>query len=135
VPEGRTTLGLGGQNNLLGRTTVLGRRVWMQDAAVLMRVGPLDAAAFEDFLPGGSAHVAMSELTRLYAGPDIDARLQLVVSSDDVTAARLGSARLGWSSWLRFARGPVLRHTTPPEAAADDQVHVRLTRRRADVRP
>jgi len=124
VPEGRTFLGVSGQNNLLGRTTVLGTRVWMQDHGIQIRVGPLDAAAFQDFLPGGSAHVALAELTYLYAGRDIDVRVQLVVAHTEVSAARLGSARLGWSSWL----------LTRPASAADDQVHVRLAPASGEVR-
>jgi type VI secretion system protein ImpH len=135
VPEGRTILGRRGQNNVLGRTTVLGTRVWMQDTAIRMRVGPLDAAAFREFLPGGAAHVALAELTRFYAGPDVEVRLQLVVATGHVTAAKLGSARLGWSSWLLAARGPALRRTAQPGSAADEQVHVRLTPAAGDNRP
>jgi type VI secretion system protein ImpH len=125
VPEGRTFLGVSGQNTLLGRTTVLGTRVWMQDHGIEMRVGPLNAEVFDDFLPGGSAHVALAELTHLYAGRDIDVRLQLVVRPADISPARLGKARLGWSSWL----------LTRPASAPDDQVHVRLSPAPGQVRP
>jgi type VI secretion system protein ImpH len=118
-PDQRTRIGVEGRNNAIGSTAVVGSRVWIQDAGIMLRLGPLDADRFDGFLPGGRAHAALNEIVRLYAGPDLDIRLQLVLRADDVSRARLGAARIGWSGWLR----------TTPATDADSQVRVRLSGR------
>ena len=104
-----TRLGRSGRNTALGTTTVLGTRVWLQDAGIRLKIGPLSAERFASFLPNGEAHWALAELVRLYAGPDVRVRLQLVLERRDgwkVASTRLGSAVLGCTSWLRTAASP-----------------------------
>jgi predicted component of type VI protein secretion system len=40
-----------------------------------------------------------------------------VLRAEDVSQARLGASRIGWTGWLRSA----------PPATPDEQVHVRLS--------
>src|SRR5262245_64794173 len=115
-PEHCTRIGITGKNQALGRTAVVGTRVWIQDAGVQLRLGPLDAAQFGSFLPGGDAHEALAELVSFYAGDDVRVAIQLVVRPEDVAQARLGQSRVGWTGWLKTAH----------RALPDDQVHVRL---------
>jgi len=116
-PEHCTRIGVTGRNQALGRTAVVGTRAWIQDAGIQLRLGPLDAAQFGSFLPGGDAHAALAELVSFYAGDDLRVAIQLVVRPEDVSQARLGQARIGWTGWLQ----------TMHRALPDEQVHVRLT--------
>jgi type VI secretion system protein ImpH len=115
-PDQRTAIGSSGRNNHLGQTTTVGSRVWIQDAGIRLRIGPLDYDAFAGFLPGGQAHRTLAELVRIYAGASLHVGLCLVVKPEEVQPTRLGASRLGWSSWL-LGR---------PATAADDQVRLGL---------
>jgi type VI secretion system protein ImpH len=113
-----THIGAHGCNNMLGRSATLGTRVWIQDAGIRLRVGPLEGAAFEALLPGGPAHDALLELTHFYAGAHLHVDVQLVMRGPDVSQATVGASRLAWGGWLR--------RTPLPES--DDQVRVRMRR-------
>src|SRR5262249_30806307 len=113
-PDQCTTIGTPGRNNALGHTTTIGTRAWVQDAGVELRIGPLPTSQFEDFLPGGPAHAAAHDLTRLYAGSLLRVSLQLVLAPSQ--AERFETSRLGWTARLAAL----------PQGHEDDQVHVRL---------
>jgi type VI secretion system protein ImpH len=74
----------------------------------------LARAAYQAFLPGGSAHRALRELTRLFGGEAFEFELQLVLARDEVPACVLGpdegeALPLGWNTWIRtvpFGRDP-----------------------------
>ena len=100
----RTRLGRTGRNQRLGEA-VLGRRVWDWQARFRLTLGPLSRKQFESFLPGERGLAELAELVRFMVGPAQDFHLELVVEPPEVPTARLGQARLGWSSWL-----PTYRH-------------------------
>lgn len=107
--ENRTRLGRSdGANNALGRTAVLGARVWDQQAKFRVRLGPLDLRQFLDLLPSGTAFRPLAELARFFAGQELDFDVQLVLKAAQVPRCRLGDTsaegpRLGWSTWLKTA--------------------------------
>src|SRR5262249_18069235 len=116
-PDECTHVGVAaGRNNAIGHNAVVGTRVWIQDAGVVLRIGPLSARQFGDFLPEGAAHGALAEIVRFYAGADLKVRIQLLLRPEDLSQARLGQSRIGWTGWL---------HTRDAERP-DDQVRVRL---------
>jgi type VI secretion system protein ImpH len=115
-PDQCTHIGVAGRNHAIGQTAVVGTRAWIQDAGVLLRIGPLTAAQFGEFLPEGAAHDALGEVVRFYAGADLKVGIQLLLRPEDLAQARLGESRIGWSGWL---------HTRDVEHP-DDQVRVRL---------
>jgi type VI secretion system protein ImpH len=91
-----------GKNQRLGDGVVLGTRVWDQQGAFEVELGPLDGHQFPDFLPVmGKAYGPLCELTRFYAGREFEFAFRLVVAARAVTETRLGQARLGWTSWLK----------------------------------
>jgi len=96
---------LGRQNYQLGVNAICGSRVWDRQSKFRVRIGPLRHEAFENFLPGGSAYKPLMQLSRLFAGLELDFDVQLVLRAGEVPACRLRSAgagaRLGWSSWLK----------------------------------
>jgi type VI secretion system protein ImpH len=100
--ENHTRLGV--QNHRLGSNAILGSRVWDRQSKFRIRIGPMSCAAFESFLPGGSANEPLMQLSRLFAGYELDFDVQLIVAAAEVPACRLqskGGARLGLSSWLK----------------------------------
>jgi type VI secretion system protein ImpH len=112
-PDDCTRIGASGGSRALGRDAVLGSRLWDQQAAFELEIGPLDDAGLADFLPTGSAYLPLCELVRFWVGVDLEFTIRLVVAKDAVPAAELGrGARLGWTSWLK----------TRPLAADDGQI-------------
>ena len=71
-----------------------------------MELGPLEFEQFNRLLPSGQAYPTLVQLTKLFAGPELDFDVQLLLRSDEVPATRLESTesyapRLGWTTWLK----------------------------------
>jgi type VI secretion system protein ImpH len=98
-----TTLGISGQNQILGDSATLGTKVWDQQGKFELRVGPLSAEELLLFLPDGTAFAPLCELTRFYVGNELDFEIILMARKGDIPIPGLGSAmgpRIGWTSWL-----------------------------------
>jgi type VI secretion system protein ImpH len=113
----------------LGEGAVVGRRVWDQQGAFELELGPLTRAQYLDFLPTGWAFRPLCDLVRFYVGDELDFSFRLTLKAGETaetrlsgaqlgSASRLGSmrltdatgARLGWTAWLGSgARGPETR--------------------------
>ena len=98
-------------NCQLGVDAVAGEQVWDVQSKVRLRIGPLRYDQFlallpdHDPQPGRKTFFALSHLTRLYLGPELDFDVQLVLKADEVPACQLNSdavvgAHLGWNAWL-----------------------------------
>jgi type VI secretion system protein ImpH len=103
APEQSTCLGVG--EATLGHDAFCGPRVWQRDARMRIEVGPLTKKRFEQFLPGGSAHVALERLLHILTGPTLEYQIQLVLAREEVQSLSLDSdrilaGRLGWDGWL-----------------------------------
>lgn len=103
-----TRIGASGQNAILGQTAMAGTRVWDQQGAIELYLGPMALVQFIDFLPSGPGYDCICRLTSFYAGPELVFRIRLGINAADVPPARLLPAkpvaiptRLGWTSWLR----------------------------------
>ncbi|MGZ5848604.1 MAG: type VI secretion system baseplate subunit TssG, partial [Ramlibacter sp.] len=85
-----------------GQSAVLGARSWRPDLRVRVRIGPLDRAQFERFLPQGAAARALRTLLGLFATPTLSYEIVLVLRRDALQPARLadGGRRLGIDSYL-----------------------------------
>lgn len=95
-----------GQNCSLGRSVVIGRRVWSVENKFRIQLGPLTYDQFRRFMPQGDGLTALCQLVRAYAGPEFDFDVQPVLKAAEVPACRaetVGPARsqLGWNTWLR----------------------------------
>jgi type VI secretion system protein ImpH len=102
----RLGAGAGEANNVLGRTALLGRRFWDQQARFRLRIGPIGFGFFCELLPCGREFRALAQLTRFFVGQELDFDVQLVLRRDEVPRCRLGDTgprgpRLGWSTWLK----------------------------------
>jgi type VI secretion system protein ImpH len=101
-----TRIGVTGCNNILGHSALAGTKVWDQQAAFRVELGPLNFEQFNLLLPSGQAYPTLVQLTKLFAGPELDFGVQLLLRADDVPATRLESTetyapRLGWTTWLK----------------------------------
>lgn len=111
VPEsGRTHLGARGQGmalgGVLGRSALLGERVWQRHLRVAVEVGPLSHRRFLDFLPGGTGARALRHWLTLLHGPALEYEVRVQLRQPDVRTLRLASdrpaaeGRLGWDSFM-----------------------------------
>jgi type VI secretion system protein ImpH len=108
-PECRTRLGAA--NATLGDDALAGDRVWNVEGKFRLRVGPLAYREFLEYLPDSApasprkSFFLLCQLARLYAGPELDFDVQLLLRAADVPACRLSpdpaaGPRLGWNCWL-----------------------------------
>jgi type VI secretion system protein ImpH len=105
-PEDRSSLGASGRNNALGRTLVVGERVWDVRSKFRLRLGPLSIEQFEAMSPDGRAFRSLCQMARLYVDGELDFDVQFVLRADEVPECRLSGgsargARLGRDAWLR----------------------------------
>ena len=91
-------------SELLGAGAVVGDEVWDQQSVVRVKIGPLSLSRYLDFLPTGSAYQPLRDITRFFAGNEIDFEVQLVLRRGEVPSCELGAEgdvapRLGWVTW------------------------------------
>lgn len=106
---GRSSLGRrrgAPSNNVLGDGAVLGSRVWDQQAAFGVRLGPVSFARLCQLVPSGEDFVALLQLVHFFAGPECDFDVTIGLNGWEVPGCQLGAAgamgpRLGWSTWLK----------------------------------
>jgi type VI secretion system protein ImpH len=113
---------LGQLNNMLGRTAILGTRIWEQQSKFRIVFGPLSFKQFTAFLPNGTAHKPMKSIVRFMNGIEFDFDVRLVLKAKEVPGTVLTTrARrrpmLGWTSFLK----------TMPFKQDDDQVILQIT--------
>lgn len=100
----------------LGQHTVIGDEIWDPQARVRLRIGPLSRERYDEFLPGGKDHEALTAIADFFGGGEFEFELQLVLAGEDVPPVVLGgegaeSTPLGWCTWMR---------TRPFERDADE---------------
>jgi type VI secretion system protein ImpH len=105
APREQSVLGVDAQ---LGRRALLGARSWRPDLRVRVRIGPLDRARYDRFLPGAPGARALRTLLGLFAVPTLAYDVVLVLRRTDVGAVHLGPSgrRLGLDSYLLSAPAP-----------------------------
>ena len=123
----RTALGVSAQVSTLGRTAVLGRRVFRYDQKFRMVLGPLTSAEFGRLLPGGTTLVELRDVVRAYICDELDwdVRLELAEGESDQGRARRGPA--GWVGMLDSAKPAGWKQRARHRASGDgpDRTHCR----------
>ena len=106
-PDQRTRMPVGrraGAFNRLGMDAAIGVRAWDVQARVVLRIGPLDRAAFNALLPDRPALRRLVALVRAYLGFETGFAVNPVLAENAVPALELGGGdappRLGWNTWL-----------------------------------
>jgi type VI secretion system protein ImpH len=102
APGEQSVLGAGAE---LGRRALLGARSWRPDLRVRVRIGPLDRARYDHFLPGAPGARALRTLLGLFAVPTLAYDVVLVLRRADLEPVQLGDTgrRLGLDSYLLSA--------------------------------
>lgn len=99
----------------LGRSTVLGRRVWDQGAGISLAVASLSLPRLRHLLPGGKEHELLKWLIARYVQQEMGVSISLNVDAAQIQPLRLGNSKkdsegpggvlLGWTSWLVSKQG------------------------------
>lgn len=94
-----------GLNMQMGVSVVMGERVWDVQGKFRIRLGALTYAEFCRFLPDRGELLALCQMARLYAGPEFDFDVQLLLIGSEVPECKLGDAsgvpgRLGRNCWM-----------------------------------
>lgn len=92
---------------VLGRSAMLGERVWQRDLRMRIVLGPLDRRLMQRFLPGGAGAAALKSWLTLLNGVALEYEVNLTLQRDEVQGCALQSgraaheARLGWDTFLQ----------------------------------
>ncbi len=87
---------------VLGRSTVLGKRVPDRESGLEVEVGPMSYGQFAELLPGKPKRQFITKIVKQHVGPTIDARIRLVLSAKQVPRPRIGMfGSLGRDCWLQ----------------------------------
>jgi type VI secretion system protein ImpH len=93
-----------GQNNRLGKTTMLGKKGWFAQGKIRIILGPLNKKQTQKFAPGTKALYAMDEIIRFYIGLeneyDIIVRISRKDSLDKAKMSASSPPIIGWNTWL-----------------------------------
>jgi len=97
----RCRLGQARSSGEIGRSVVVGSRVWDCQMKFRIRIGPMRLADFERFLPGTPARRRLRDWVKLYTADELEWDAQLLLLKEEVPALKLGqSGRLGWTTWI-----------------------------------
>lgn len=107
-------LGLDPANGTLGRSVVVGTRVWGCQHKFRLALGPLGLDDYESLLPVGNRIRRLVALVRNYIGDELAWDVRLILRHGEMPAMRLDDrSRLGWTTWLG---------QRPEESDADDLI-------------
>ena len=90
---------IGKDSSALGRTSVLGRRLWNMQYCLNIRIHISDEKKYMDMRPSGETFQNLSQLCKGFLGGFQKFRF-CFVRSEGGSGARLSSVRLGYTSWL-----------------------------------
>ena len=89
----------------LGKSALLGRRVWSRQQKFRIVFGPLNLLEYERLLPGGLSLHRLIPIVRNYAGDALIWDVNFVLRANEVPDTKLGGyGRLGWTTWLKPRR-------------------------------
>lgn len=94
-------LGESAETGSLGRTTILGARMWEAQQRFRLRFGPMTFAEYERLLPGGESLRRLLAWVKNYLCDELTWEAQLILKKEEVPPLKLGGGgRLGWTTWM-----------------------------------
>jgi type VI secretion system protein ImpH len=115
--------GGGGRNHRLGTDFLIGTRTCIADGRVGIVLGPLDEAAYREWMPGTPRFKELCDLVRGFAGAAMQFSVTFRLPGDAVPPWSLDGARdgfrLGWNTWSGPPTDGAALHpvTASPDAA------------------
>ena len=103
------------ESTMLGFGAVVGEEVWDQGSRIRLKLGPLSAEQYNEFLPTGKVWPELQAIVRSFCGNDLEFEIQLILRREEVPAFELRNPAenplcLGWHTWLKshedFDRNP-----------------------------
>ena len=120
-------------NCRLGESAMAGERVRSVESRIRIIAGPLGLKDFRRFCPGQTDFNMLSQVVRLWVGPDFDVDLQVVLRQNEVPRLSLGqdagTRLLGWTTWIGSqpasgdSKDAVFRLRGEPEAGQSGVSH------------
>lgn len=116
LPRGALTVLGRAEVACLGRTAVLGERVWQRHLRMRITLGPMGPGTLRRFLPSGPGALALRQWLLLLQGTAIEheVRLRLEARAVQPVALRASRAadqgRLGWDTFLCSRPSPIDRN-------------------------
>jgi type VI secretion system protein ImpH len=103
-----------GESRQLGFGAVAGDEIWDRQSRAQIRIGPLLAERYRDFLPEGTSFEPLQAIVRFFSGNDVEYEVQLILKQEEVPQCKLGDepgrTQLGWFTWMKsglsFDRNP-----------------------------
>lgn len=71
---------------VLGRSAMLGERVWQRDQRVRVILGPMNHVDHRRFLPGGAGAAALTHWLKVLCGTTLECEVRLILQKDKVRA-------------------------------------------------
>ncbi|HVY16868.1 MAG TPA: type VI secretion system baseplate subunit TssG [Rhodopila sp.] len=103
--DDRTRVGDGPRTAELGKTAVLGSRVWSRQHKFRIVIGPLTLQEYHRLLPGGLSFHRLVSIVRNYTGDVMIWDMNLVLKYVEIPPTKLGeNGQLGWTTWLNPSR-------------------------------
>jgi type VI secretion system protein ImpH len=101
----RTALGTDPRTGGLGRSVLVGGRVWSRQDKFRIIFGPLSLADYVRLLPGGLSFHRLIPIVRNYVGDTLLWDVNIVLKREEVPPTMLGKqGRLGWTTWMGTRR-------------------------------
>ncbi len=111
----RDRLGLG-LGKTLGVDAVIGSHVQDVSGKLLVRIGPLNATAYQTLIGTPEHWQGLHALVRAYIGPTLACEVEISVTADTMEGTRLGDGawnQLGLSTWLQTPGASLSETPTP----------------------
>ncbi len=102
--EATCQLGRSPESGILGRTLVVGSRIWDVQGKFRIVLGPMGLSDFDRLLPGSAGFQNLCDWVRLYLNDELDWDVRLILKASAVPPMILGQGcRLGYTTWLHTA--------------------------------
>jgi len=113
LPRGNLCrLGQSRETSTLGRSLIVGSRVWECQHKFRVLFGPMSLVDYEDLLPGGASLDRLTAMIQNFLGGELAWDVELILKKEEVPDLKLdGEGKLGWTTWIT---------TRPMEKDPDD---------------
>ncbi len=99
-------------SNVLGKSTVVGRKVLDRMGSFRIHIGPIHSRSLIRFLPNSSSMAAIAEQVRFYLDQPLEWDVEVCCHTKSMTTLQLGKkncALLGWNTWI-FTEQPAPKY-------------------------